>query len=182
MKLSEISRVISHALRHEPWVYELEIDEGGWVSVDALLQAIRETREQWKSVDLSAIEKIIDDTEDKQRFEIHGDKIRAIYGHSTPQKLVYTPTEPPPILYHGTTKDIAELILKEGLKPMSRQYVHFSTNEDIAKEVAKRKGADFVILHINAQKAHKEGVEFYAGNKFVWLCGELSPKFIVMNK
>ena len=26
-----LSRVVSHALRHEPWLYELELDEDGWV-------------------------------------------------------------------------------------------------------------------------------------------------------
>ena len=25
-----LSRAVSHALRHEPWLYELEFDEGGW--------------------------------------------------------------------------------------------------------------------------------------------------------
>jgi len=32
----ELSRIVSHALRHEPWVYELELDEEGWVQMDAL--------------------------------------------------------------------------------------------------------------------------------------------------
>lgn len=39
--LSELSRVVSHALRHEPWLYELELDDAGWVSVDELLTAAR---------------------------------------------------------------------------------------------------------------------------------------------
>jgi putative RNA 2'-phosphotransferase len=36
-----LGRVLSHALRHEPWLYELELDADGWVAVAAL----REERE-----------------------------------------------------------------------------------------------------------------------------------------
>ena len=33
--LTQISRVVSHALRHEPWLYELELDAEGWTEVAA---------------------------------------------------------------------------------------------------------------------------------------------------
>ncbi len=29
VKLDELSKVLSHALRHEPWLYELELDDEG---------------------------------------------------------------------------------------------------------------------------------------------------------
>ena len=40
MRYADVSRVISHALRHEPWLYELELDDAGWVPVAALLTAL----------------------------------------------------------------------------------------------------------------------------------------------
>jgi putative RNA 2'-phosphotransferase len=36
-----LSRVVSHALRHEPWLYELELDEEGWADIDSVLAALR---------------------------------------------------------------------------------------------------------------------------------------------
>ncbi|NTW40943.1 MAG: RNA 2'-phosphotransferase, partial [Cellulomonadaceae bacterium] len=39
--MADLSRVVSHALRHEPWLYELELDEAGWVSVQSLVEALR---------------------------------------------------------------------------------------------------------------------------------------------
>ncbi len=177
MKLTEISKIISHALRHEPWIYELELDSEGWVPIAELITALNDIETISPKVDLSIIEDIINKS-DKPRFEIIGDKIRALYGHSTPNKLVYTPSEPPEFLYHGTTELINEIIQQDGLKPMNRQYVHFSTSQNIAQEVAKRKGQNIKILKINSIQAHKEGYEFYKGNKYVWLCSYLPSKFI----
>ena len=41
MDFERLSKVISHALRHEPWLYELELDKSGWVLLDQLLQDLR---------------------------------------------------------------------------------------------------------------------------------------------
>lgn len=30
--LPKLSRAVSHALRHEPWLYELELDGEGWTT------------------------------------------------------------------------------------------------------------------------------------------------------
>lgn len=37
VRLDEVSKVLSHALRHEPWLYELELDDEGWAPLDAVL-------------------------------------------------------------------------------------------------------------------------------------------------
>ena len=47
---SRLSRVLSHALRHEPWLYELELDADGWVAVEAVLAALREERADWRDL------------------------------------------------------------------------------------------------------------------------------------
>jgi RNA:NAD 2'-phosphotransferase (TPT1/KptA family) len=47
MRYTDVSRTISHALRHEPWLYELELDDTGWVPVGALLTALRAEKSAW---------------------------------------------------------------------------------------------------------------------------------------
>ena len=37
LDLTRLSRTISHALRHEPWVYGLELDTYGWVHMNDLV-------------------------------------------------------------------------------------------------------------------------------------------------
>lgn len=44
-ELRRLSRTVAHALRHEPWLYELEMDEAGWVPVEQLLDALRSKRQ-----------------------------------------------------------------------------------------------------------------------------------------
>ncbi len=178
MNLTELSKTISHALRHEPWVYELELDEQGWVPLDELIFAIKETSTIWKDIDRSTIQRIIESAA-KKRFEISHDKIRALYGHSVPQKLSFEPDMPPELLYHGTTKKIAEIIKLEGLRPMGRQYVHLSPHLNIAKEVAKRKGNEIEILTIVAEEAYRNDNKFYKGNDYVWLCDLIPTKYIL---
>ncbi|WP_196776849.1 RNA 2'-phosphotransferase [Haloechinothrix halophila] len=41
MRAEKLSKVVSYALRHAPWLYELELDAEGWAPVDQLLDALR---------------------------------------------------------------------------------------------------------------------------------------------
>ncbi len=42
---NRLSKTISHALRHEPWIYELELDSEGWVPVSQLLESLHSENE-----------------------------------------------------------------------------------------------------------------------------------------
>ena len=52
MNVVELSRAVSHALRHQPWLYELELDDEGWVQVgidhDTAQFAVASIRSWWR--------------------------------------------------------------------------------------------------------------------------------------
>ncbi|GFN30049.1 RNA 2'-phosphotransferase [Paenibacillus xylaniclasticus] len=177
MDYSKLSKEVSYALRHAPWEYELELDHEGWVDVEQLLQALRFDN-QWKLVnehDLSMMIKV----SDKKRHEMMNGKIRALYGHSVPQKIRKDVDTPPSILYHGTARHLVEHILLDGLRPMARQYVHLSADLDTAKLVGKRKDSMPALLVIQAEKASNEsGIRFYRGNDVVWLADYVPGPYI----
>lgn len=173
---AELSRAVSHALRHEPWVYELELDEQGWVSTDALVEALRHER-RWSGLTADDVATMVA-TSSKQRHEVDGDRIRALYGHSMPARIARTPAEPPPVLFHGTSPQAAQIILAGGLRPMARQYVHLSLDREMAHSVGSRKARDPVLLTVAARDAHRAGVAFYVGNDKVWLADEVPAAFI----
>lgn len=176
MDFSKLSKEVSFALRHAPWEYELELDSEGWVDIEQLLSALRSDK-QWKTITENDLRKMIE-VSDKKRHEIYEGKIRALYGHSVPQKISKKVSIPPSVLYHGTARYIVERILSEGLQPMARQYVHLSADIETAILVGKRKDSNAVLLKIEAEKATNKGVKFYQGNNSVWLADSIPSMFI----
>jgi putative RNA 2'-phosphotransferase len=181
INFTKLSQVISHALRHEPWLYELELDTEGWVSLNSLVDSLRLQHKDWKDLSENDVVLMINSS-DKRRHEILNNRIRALYGHSLPGKLKKTEAIPPNILFHGTSPKSAETIKLEGIKPMNRQYVHLSTNQEIAYQVGKRKSSHPIILTIQSFQAYSKGVKFYEGNEMVWLSDYIAPEFIGENK
>lgn len=177
MDYIKLGKEITYALRHAPWEYELEMDNKGFVDIQQLLLAINEENKYSKIIDKSDILRVME-VSNKKRLEIVGEQIRAMYGHSFPMQIKYEEETPPAMLYHGTAKRFLNSIKKEGLKPMSRQYVYLSEDIETAKMVGKRRDSDPVILYIDTAEAIKAGVKFYKANDKVWLCKELPPRFI----
>lgn len=166
--LTAISRTFSHALRHEPWLYELELDAEGWTPVEAVLAALRAERSDWQDLTAGDIAEMIA-ASTKRRHEMADGRIRALYGHSVPGRLARTPSTPPERLYHGTSPKVLEAIRQNGLQPMARQYVHLSNNRADALEVGRHKHPQPVLLIVNAANAAKSSVAFYVDNEKVWL-------------
>lgn len=173
---TDLSRTVSHALRHAPWLYELEPDAEGWVPVEDLLTGLRHRR-RFRNLTLSDLERMAAENE-KRRFELRNGRIRALYGHSLSGKLVREPAIPPPVLYHGTSPAALEAIRAQGLRPMNRQYVHLSTDIPTARQVGERKAERPVILTIDAARAHAGGIPFYRGNDLVWLADHIPATYI----
>lgn len=172
----QLSKTIAHALRHQPYLYELELDEDGWVSVDDLLAGLRQ-RKRWRQVTIDDLQAVLA-LPGKKRYEMANGRIRALYGHSTTSKIRKIPAEPPTILYHGTAPETAVLIMQGGLKPMSRQYVHLSVDVETAVQVGSRKAPQPIILQVRAKEAYQAGIPFYEGHDLVWLADLIPPEFI----
>lgn len=175
-----LSKVVSHALRHEPATYGLELDGAGWVRVDDLVRALHRRGARWRHVDRAVLERMIESSA-KRRYEIDGDRIRAMYGHSVAGRVETVEAQPPPVLYHGTSPQAWESISVRGLLPMGRQYVHMSADVATAREVGRRKSPSPVLLRIAAQQAHDHGVRFWQGNDKVWLAQEVPGEFLTLH-
>lgn len=176
MDYLKLSKEVSYALRHAPWEYELELDDEGWVDVRQLLSSLHESRE-WQELSEQDLHVMIDKS-DKKRHEISESKIRALYGHSIPQKILKDPKVPPEILYHGTARRLIEQIMEKGLLPQNRQYVHLSADTATALQVGKRRDGEPKLLEIQALKAWSEGIKFYLGNDKVWLADTIPSRYI----
>jgi putative RNA 2'-phosphotransferase len=175
--LTELSKTVSHALRHEPWLYELELDDEGWVPVDQLLDALHRHGPRWADVDRPTLERMVAESS-KARHELRGERIRALYGHSVPGRIARQPARPPDVLYHGTSPGAVGPVLDQGLKPMGRQYVHLSPDRETAVQVGLRKARPCAVLRVDAARAWVDGVAFYRGNDLVWLADMVPAAYL----
>ncbi len=175
-RFERLSRTIAHALRHRPERYGLDLDKDGWTPLEALIAALARDP-QWAGLSADDIHAMMA-AAGKQRYEIRGSHIRAIYGHSLEAKIEHPPAMPPDWLFHGTTQAALAGIRLHGLRPMRRQYVHLSTDAAAAAEVAARRTATPIIITVDAKAAHADGVTFHRGASKIWLAGGIAAKYL----
>jgi len=169
---TRVSKYASYLLRHNP--RDLGMDSEGFVQLRNLLSAIRA---RYPTVDAELLTGIVK-SGDKMRFEMVGDNVRALYGHTIDVRLSLKEAREITILYHGTTPEAARHILKSGLGPMRRRRVHLSPTVDVALEVGRRRTNAPVILSIDACGAGKDGIRFYRSTDIVYLCRHVPAKYI----
>lgn len=174
-KLDKLSVFISLVLRHKPDTVGINLDEHGWANVEELIDGINNTG---RKIDMEVLEAIVR-TDNKQRYSFNEDRtlIRANQGHSIPVDVELKEQEPPEFLYHGTADRFIKAIMKEGLKPMSRLYVHLSKDIETANKVGKRHGKP-VILKVHSGQMYKDGIMFYFSKNGVWLTKKVDVKYL----
>ena len=175
MSLKETSKFISLILRHKPEAIGIKLDEHGWANVDELIEGISKTQE----FNMEMLEEIVR-TDEKQRYSFNDDKtlIRANQGHSIDVDVELEEKEPPQMLWHGTGEKYIDSIMRQGLIPKSRLYVHLSADEETAIKVGKRHGNER-ILSVKSGDMYKDGYKFYLSKNGVWLTKEVPVKYLV---
>lgn len=174
MNDTKISKFISLVLRHKPEEINTKLTNDGYCNVDVLIKGVREKF----NIDftLQDLERIVAE-DNKQRYSIKDNMIRANQGHSINVDLGLKEKIPNDTLYHGTALKVVDKIHKEGIKKQSRQYVHLSSDVDTAVKVAVRHGEP-VVLIIKAKAMYNNGYRFYLSANGVWLTDYVPPEYI----
>ncbi len=175
MKYVKLGIELSYLLRHNK-EYSNVISDDGYLETSLLLNELK--------ISLDDLKEVVG-ADDNGRFEFNIDysRIRAKYGHSIWVNLntgnIVSIGEEGLILYHGTTKDVLyQSIIKEGLKPMKRKYIHLTTNEQEAyRNAARFKNKEPVVLEI---RLTNEDTLYY--NSSIYLIECVSPdKITILN-
>jgi len=177
--LIKVSKFFSFVLRHKPKKIGLSLEQGGWAQVNELL-----AKANLSGVILTKdlLHKVVEQN-DKQRFVLSEDglMIRANYGHSIPVDLGFEPIIPPELLFHGTATKYLYSIMRQGIVPRKRNFVHLSADEPTAISVGRRHGKP-VVLTIKAERMHADGFKFYCMANSIWLTGEVPVEYLIVKE
>ena len=84
---------------------------------------------------------------------------------------------PPETLWHGTGAKSVPSIDEQGLKRMSRLYVHLSGDYDTAVTVGRRHGRP-VVYEVETGRMARAGFKFYQSLKGVWLTDNAPAQYL----
>lgn len=173
--LEKHSKRISFWLRHQPSDAGLVPDPFGWVNLDDLLAALAKLGIAATDADLIAC----DLAADKRRWQVDSPnrRVRATHGHSFSVMQDREPATPPTILYHGTAERSLAAILRDGIQPMQRQFVHLAATPEAALKVGSRHGKP-VLLTVHTEALVAAGQLFYNTSEGVWLTSSIAPNAI----
>lgn len=172
--LSRVSHKLSWLLRHGARESKLAMDTAGWASIDDVLSIVRVPR--------PVLDAVVRDN-NKSRYELRGDRIRACQGHSldgTPVTLegleaswAVDPRSEP--IWHGTSVDALTSIASQGLLPGERTHVHLAGETN--SKVGKRAGVD-VLLRVEPDELRAAGVTVFRSPNGVILARAVPPSCI----
>lgn len=191
----QLSRLLSSILRHRAEKLRLPVRPDGYILLNHVLQ-LPEMKK--KHVTQEQIQRVVDG-DLKQRYSLSQEKdslwIRANQGHSIQAvesdqllTLVKDPNDYPHCI-HGTSYDAWKHISKNGLNKMKRRHIHFCSKPFQSDEIISgMRTTSEVLIHIDLQKAMKDGILFYVSDNQVLLSegvdGTIRPEYFacVMDK
>jgi len=168
-ELDRVGRVITGILRHFPERFDIFLDEHGFVSIKELVEAIRNKNRSFGWLKEEHVVALAE-TDDKGRYQIKDDKIRATYAHTINVDLSDLPKDGiPEVLYYPASEEEAPMLLERGITPMEQTYVHLSGTKEKAMEAGMVKNESPVILTIDGKKMAEENTEIYRAGREVYL-------------
>ena len=153
-----VSKTMAFLLRHRPEVGDLALDDAGWVSLDALVEAV--SRLLNHEVAVTRVRTLVVEAQIR-RFEIVEGRIRALDrsgGHPR--------ATPPDIVYHACTDKQEHRYRELGFVTAGEnRSIYLSNNESQAWRAAHRMGGSPRVLYVDTARGRRHGVRFYRNRR-----------------
>ena len=170
------SKRLSWILRHGASQEGLTMDSAGWVSIQRLLQLL--------NLEPQDLDRVIQEN-NKARFEVKGENIRASQGHSLEQLpvtqealeaswMVYLPQNSD-FIWHATQTNCLSSIQRDGILRGKRSHIHLASTKE--SKVGKRNGAP-ILLQVSVKCLHSKGQEVFVSSNDVILTRYVPPSCI----
>ncbi len=170
-RVVKISKYLAKHLRHRPERIGPTLSPEGWADVPNCSPPLHGTASLSPAPNWSTWWR-----RTTKRYELDGDRIRAVQGHSIPVELNLPAQAPPEFLYHGTVRRSVDAILREGLLPMGTRRPP-SPDLETALRVGARRGLP-VVLTVGSGRMAADGHEFRVSANGVWLADSVPPEYL----
>jgi putative RNA 2'-phosphotransferase len=171
------SKELSWLLRHGAPSVGIAMDTAGWVAVADVLRHCKMMRAELETI---AAEN------NKQRFQLDGERVRACQGHSEATPVTREGLEASWIpyagdgpLWHGTTRAAVPGILEKGLLAQARTHVHMA--ESPTSKVGKRANVE-VMLQIDVPRLRTAGEGIWRSPNGVILARHVPPGCVLVSR
>ena len=174
---NSLGRILALVLRHAPEKFNVEMDINGWVNTRELSDSISKQRKRYhwlRGWHFSAIA----NADEKGRYQVQGEMIRATYGHSIQLEMDLPTDDIPEGLYWPCEEEQVETILELGITAGDRKHVHLSKTIHKAMEAGRVRIHRPAILEVDTTRAIADGHIIYRAGKTVFLIDEVPGDYL----
>ena len=176
---NSIGKILALVLRHAPEKFGVEMDLNGWVNTRELSDAIQNQRNYYHWIRSWHFQAIAD-SDEKGRYQVEGEMIRATYGHSLDLELDLPTDDIPEALYWPCEPGMTSTHLELGLSAGDRNHVHLSKTIGKAMEAGHVRIDRPAIIEIDTSRAIADGHTIWRAGKTVFLCEEMPPEYLYL--
>ena len=180
-EMSWFGRTFTGILRHFPEKFGLYMDENGWVDIDEIIDNVRSKnpRSRWlRPEHIIALVK----TDEKGRYQIKMNKVRATYGHSLEITLDLPTDNIPEQLFYPSSPEESEILLEVGIRHSDRAMVHLSDTKISAREAGSHRVNNPTILQVDTIPAIENGVVIQRGGNHVYVTDFIPSEYLTLVK
>jgi putative RNA 2'-phosphotransferase len=174
---NSLGRMLALVLRHAPEKFNVEMDINGWVNSRELSESIQGQRKHFHWLRGWHFEAIAN-ADEKGRYQVEGEMIRATYGHSIELELDLPTDEIPEALYWPCDPEEISTHMEFGLVAGDRNHVHLSRTIANAMEAGHVRHSRPAIIEVDTTRAIADGNTIWRAGKTVFLCEEMPADYL----
>tara|TARA_B100000900_G_scaffold66190_1_gene51372 strand:+ start:23864 stop:24508 length:645 start_codon:yes stop_codon:yes gene_type:complete len=174
---NSLGRILALVLRHAPEKFNVEMDINGWVNTRELSDSISNQRKRYhwlRGWHFSAIA----NADEKGRYQVEGEMIRATYGHSIELELDLPTDDIPEGLFWPCEEEQVATIMELGITAGDRKHVHLSKTIINAMEAGRVRIHRPAIIEVDTTRAIADGHIVYRAGKTVFLVDEVPGEYL----
>ncbi|MGQ9920265.1 MAG: RNA 2'-phosphotransferase [Desulfobacca sp.] len=170
-----LAKLLDYILSRRPDEFGLVLDSQGRLAIKELLRALAQ-EEGWSYVRRSHLEEVVNLL---RPGSLAMDQTYIWAVQPGPAELrAAAPTWPPPLLYRAITAKSHEVVATRGLQPQEKRELVLAATPELALRLGRRRDPQPVLVTVQAQRAAKQGQEFFPYGEGLYLSGAIAPEFL----